>query len=208
MRARRFGRREPSNGCVSRHVDSRFQYLTRRWLEPLEDRRMRTVFLVDSLADTVADDGAATLRESLQAANSNTPLWGGAVPAGRSTVADEIAFEASLRHGNRWIRKMLDADQTPDASRIFVHGDCPDFRDMGDGYAKDAAAAKMGLSPSARSCWITRGRGARGWGRATWPIATSGARRPINCWPTRRWTPGPIKRPARPTTSGGRWATT
>ncbi|HBO43663.1 MAG TPA: hypothetical protein DD670_06980, partial [Planctomycetaceae bacterium] len=75
---------------------SRVQYLTRLRLEPLEDRRMLTVFLVDSLADTVADDGATTLREALQAANTNTALWGGAVPAGSSTVADEIAFEASL----------------------------------------------------------------------------------------------------------------
>jgi len=42
--------------------------------EPLEDRRLLTVFTVDSLLDVVQSDGLITLRESLEAANTNVAV--------------------------------------------------------------------------------------------------------------------------------------
>ena len=41
-------------------------------IEPLEDRTLLTVFVVDSSADTIdANDGVTTLREAIEAANNN-----------------------------------------------------------------------------------------------------------------------------------------
>ena len=63
-------------------------------LEPLEDRRMLTAFLVDSLADVVAADGAITLREALEAANTNAAVFD--APAGSPTETDQITFAPEL----------------------------------------------------------------------------------------------------------------
>ncbi len=63
-------------------------------LEPLEDRRLLTVYTVDSLLDTVADDGLVTLREAIQAANTNTAVYDAA--AGSSAETDVIQFDPSL----------------------------------------------------------------------------------------------------------------
>ena len=68
-------------------------------LEMLEPRLMMagTLYVVDSLADTVANDGALTLREALQAANTDTPV--NEAPAGSSTETDVITFDADLFTG-------------------------------------------------------------------------------------------------------------
>lgn len=54
--------------------------------EVLEDRVLLTTLTVDSLADTVADDGVTTLREAIQSANN-------------SFSSDTIVFETSLSEG-------------------------------------------------------------------------------------------------------------
>ncbi|HBO43932.1 MAG TPA: hypothetical protein DD670_08375, partial [Planctomycetaceae bacterium] len=91
-----FGSRAPSVLGTARNADRPNPFQHRLRLEPLEDRRMLTVFLIDSLDDTIADDGVTTLREAIQAANTNTALWGGAVPAGSATETDVIRFAESL----------------------------------------------------------------------------------------------------------------
>ena len=63
-------------------------------LEPLEDRRMLTIFAVGSLADVVADDGVVTLREAIEAANTNVAVFDAA--AGSATEVDQITFDADL----------------------------------------------------------------------------------------------------------------
>ncbi len=62
--------------------------------EPLEDRRMLTIFSVNSLADVVADDGDITLREALEAANTNAAVHDAA--AGSDTETDVITFAPEL----------------------------------------------------------------------------------------------------------------
>ena len=57
---------------------------------------MLTAFLVNSLDDTILDDGLTTLREALMAADTNTELWEGAVPAGSATEIDAIEFDPAL----------------------------------------------------------------------------------------------------------------
>ncbi|MBN2023417.1 MAG: tandem-95 repeat protein [Pirellulales bacterium] len=65
-------------------------------VEPLEDRRMLTIYLVDSLDDTVLDDGLTTLREAMTAADGNAALWDGAIPAGSDVDVDTIQFDPTL----------------------------------------------------------------------------------------------------------------
>ena len=60
--------------------------------EPIEPRLLLTAFTVDSLADAVAADGQVTLREALQAANTDAPVHD--APAGSG--ADRIEFHGDL----------------------------------------------------------------------------------------------------------------
>jgi len=63
-------------------------------LEPLESRLLLSAtFTVDSLADTVASDGDVTLREAIEAANTDTGR--GDAPAGSG--ADVIEFDSGLK---------------------------------------------------------------------------------------------------------------
>ncbi|MBN1591182.1 MAG: hypothetical protein JW888_16840 [Pirellulales bacterium] len=64
-------------------------------VEPLEDRRMLTVFTVNSLADVVDVDQMITLREALEAANTNAPV-GDITVGGSDTETDTINFDSSL----------------------------------------------------------------------------------------------------------------
>ena len=72
----------------------RFVRTRRCRLELLEDRRLLTAYLVDSLADIVAADGHVTLREALEAANTNAPVFD--APAGSDTETDAITFSPDL----------------------------------------------------------------------------------------------------------------
>ena len=71
-------------------------------VEPLEERALLTVFVVDTVADTQADDGRISLREALAAANSNEKV--GEAEAGEET-GDRIVFDRSIAGG----RIVLDA---------------------------------------------------------------------------------------------------
>jgi len=51
-----------------------------------------TAYLVDSLADVVADDGAVTLREAIEAANTNVAVTAD-VLAGSATEMDTVLFD-------------------------------------------------------------------------------------------------------------------
>ena len=64
--------------------------------EPLEDRRLLSVtpYVVDSLADIVADDGMVTFREALQAANENRAVFD--AHPGSSSEPDVITFAPAL----------------------------------------------------------------------------------------------------------------
>ena len=73
---------------------TRFVRTRRCRLEPLEDRRLLTAFLVNSLADIVAADGYVTLREALEAANTNAAVFD--APAGSSIDIDRITFAPRL----------------------------------------------------------------------------------------------------------------
>ncbi|MHC4993726.1 MAG: choice-of-anchor Q domain-containing protein [Planctomycetota bacterium] len=63
-------------------------------LEPLEPRVLLsgTVYLVNSLGDDVESDGQITLREAIEAANTNSPVTDD-VPAGSDSEIDIIRFE-------------------------------------------------------------------------------------------------------------------
>jgi len=63
----------------------------------LEDRCLLTTYLIDSLGDTVAEDIVITLREAIEAANTNVPV--GDAPAGSDTETDVIQFDPSLTGG-------------------------------------------------------------------------------------------------------------
>ena len=64
-------------------------------VEPLEPRiLLSTTYTVDSLDDVVAADGFVTLREALQAANTDTAVHD--APAGSSVDTDEITFDSAL----------------------------------------------------------------------------------------------------------------
>jgi len=63
-------------------------------VEPLEDRRMLSLVTVNSLADVVAADGLITLREAIQAADTNAAVYD--APAGSSTEPDTIQFDPTL----------------------------------------------------------------------------------------------------------------
>src|SRR5436309_6008173 len=60
-------------------------------VELLEDRCLPTVYLVNTIADTVAADGKLSLREALQAANTNAAVFEAAAGQGGGVV-DRITF--------------------------------------------------------------------------------------------------------------------
>jgi parallel beta helix pectate lyase-like protein len=82
------------SASTRRHADA-----PRACAEILEPRLLLsgTSYLVDSLLDVVADDGAITLREALEAANTNTAVFD--APAGSDTETDIIEFDPALGGG-------------------------------------------------------------------------------------------------------------
>jgi CSLREA domain-containing protein len=67
--------------------------MSHQLIEGLESRILFTTYVVNTTADSVAADGLLSLREAVQAANSNAAV--GDAPAG-STVGDVIRFAGSL----------------------------------------------------------------------------------------------------------------
>lgn len=68
------------------------QLARRRIIESLEDRRVLATIMVTSLADNVEIDGQVTLREAIQAANSDAVVDGSTAGSG----ADAIVFADGL----------------------------------------------------------------------------------------------------------------
>ena len=75
-------------------------FLHRLRIEPLEDRRMLSVYMVNSLSDiTPTADGLITLREALQAANTNATVFD--APAGQSHRDRHHHVRAGTLHRRR-----------------------------------------------------------------------------------------------------------
>lgn len=87
-RRRRSSHAGPTASHVARAVASRD---LRQGIESLESRQLLTVITVTSLADTIANDGQVTLREAIQAANTDTTVDGVT-----GNGADTIQFDPSL----------------------------------------------------------------------------------------------------------------
>ena len=64
-------------------------------VEPLEPRRLLTFYRVTTADDVVAEDGAISLREALEASNGNVAV--GDAPAGQADAVDVIRIDPSLR---------------------------------------------------------------------------------------------------------------
>ena len=95
--------------------------------QPLEDRRMLAVITVDSLADNVlASDGNVTLREAVQAANTDTSVDGSVAGSGADTINFSAALSgqtitlAGLELG---ITEALTIDATALANDVTIDGD-------------------------------------------------------------------------------------
>lgn len=78
---------------VTSKTNQRRAVRTRRvFFEPLEDRRLLATITVTSLADNMIVDGQVTLREAIEAANTNTSVDGSVA----GTYSDEIVFQSGL----------------------------------------------------------------------------------------------------------------
>ena len=67
-------------------------------VEPLEPRRLLTFYRVTTADDVVADDGAISLREALEASNGNVAV--GDAPAGQADAIDVIRIDPALRRAD------------------------------------------------------------------------------------------------------------
>ena len=114
--------------------------------EPLEDRRMLSVYAVDSLADIVAPDGVITLRETLEAANTNTAVYD--APAGSSTESDLI---------------IIFAHDTGD-SRITLGGSQLEILDDVDIYGPGPESLTIDANGQSRVFYVAEGVEAKLWG--------------------------------------------
>lgn len=80
-----------------RHRGARGRLANRRLAhQSLEDRRLLATITVTSLADVEASDGQVTLREAIEAANTNTSVDGSVAGEAGPTV-DTIEFQSDLR---------------------------------------------------------------------------------------------------------------
>ena len=75
-----------------------------------------TSFLVDSLSDVIADDGVVTLREAIEAANTNAAVAD--APAGSQWATDLIQFDPSLTGGTI----TLDGSQLTISESLDIQG--------------------------------------------------------------------------------------
>lgn len=115
-------------------------------LEHLEKRELLsgTIYVVNSLDDVVADDSKLTLREAIQAANTNTSIF--QAPAGSATEMDEIYFDEDLftngqpaiilNNGFLEINESL-AIKAPDQAMLTIDGNDQSrvFKISGEGTA-------------------------------------------------------------------------
>jgi len=99
IHSRRSLRRRVNNrASAARKLENQGDFVCslRAIAEQLEPRLLLsgTAYVVDSLADTVANDGHVTLREAIQAANTNLAV--NEAPAGSISDPDSITFASSL----------------------------------------------------------------------------------------------------------------
>ncbi|MEZ5942769.1 MAG: choice-of-anchor Q domain-containing protein [Planctomycetaceae bacterium] len=80
-------------------------------LESLEDRTLLTAYVVDTLDDSIASDGFISLREAIQAANTN--VASGDAPAGSDVAQDTISFSETLNGGTIQL----------DGAQLLIDGD-------------------------------------------------------------------------------------
>ncbi|TWU66199.1 CHRD domain-containing protein [Crateriforma conspicua] len=89
-------KRRPST-CFTRESRLRRRKVRRSRLEPLEARRVLTGYIVDTVDDVVAADGFVSLREAIQAANSNSAVNEAAAgQVGATAGIDTISFSPSI----------------------------------------------------------------------------------------------------------------
>ena len=84
-------------GCVSRTARGRRRRCGGRgwWLERLEDRLVPAIITVTSAADNLTFDSQVTLREAIQAANTDTSVDGSTAGSGTDTIQFAAALFAS-----------------------------------------------------------------------------------------------------------------
>ena len=82
-------------GATSKAKERRAARARRVFFEPLEDRRVLATITVTSLADNMDVDGQVTLREAIEAANTNTSV-DGSEAGGPQGILDEIVFQPGL----------------------------------------------------------------------------------------------------------------
>jgi CSLREA domain-containing protein len=83
-------------------------------VEALECRRLLTAIVVTSLADNTAPDGKVTLREAIQAAETNTSVDGSAAGSG----ADTITFAPALTAGGDAVITLTQFDTGLDSTEF------------------------------------------------------------------------------------------
>ncbi len=93
-------------------------------METLETRLLLsgTAYLVDSLADTVAADGVVTLREAIEAANTNTAVTAD-VPAGNDAETDTITFDQAALSADAGVALGEPLRITLDGKALEITGD-------------------------------------------------------------------------------------
>ncbi|TWU46647.1 choice-of-anchor Q domain-containing protein [Rubripirellula reticaptiva] len=122
--------------------------------ESLEARRLLTSYLVDTVADTIADDGFVSLREAIQAANTNSAV--GDVAAGEpgATATDTIRFSSSL--GNATI--LLDGSELVISDSLSIsRGDASSITIDGAGLSRVLNVGMGASDVSLRDLTITGG---------------------------------------------------
>ncbi len=92
-------------------------------IEPLEDRQLLAVITVNSLADDLVVDGMVTLREAIQAANTNGSVDGSMAGSGADTIEFVTALSGqtiTLGGTELEIIESLTIDATPLASNVII----------------------------------------------------------------------------------------
>lgn len=110
---------------------------------------MLSVFAVNSLADVVAADGLITLREALQAANTNTAVYD--APAGSSTETDLVIIFAQ-------------DPADPGNSRITLGGNQLEILDDVDIYGPGPESLAIDANGQSRVFYVASGVEASLWG--------------------------------------------
>ena len=95
-------------------------------IEPLEDRRMLAVITVDSLADNMVVDGSITLREAIQAANTDASVDGSVAGSGDDTIEFSAALSGetiTLSGADLEITEAVTIDATSLAVGVTIDAD-------------------------------------------------------------------------------------